>query len=261
MKNLIKICSFLLVFISTNTQAQHVSEIVEKAIQASFYQGENFKAKVHMVITDKKGRIRERDMTILRKDDSEKMGSQKYYVYFTKPADVKKMTFLTCKNPDRGDNRWLYLPSMDLIKRISIGDERTSFIGSHFCYEDVSGRNHDEDVHHIEDQEETHYIIKSIPKNPHKVEFTYMKNWIDKKTFLPVKTAYFDAQDKVIKKYTVLQVAEINGFPTVLKSQMEDLQTGGKTVLSFDKVEYNLNLPDNVFTERFLRRPPLKLLL
>ena len=67
--------------------------IVNKANVAAYYQGDDGKAKVKMTITNKQGQQRLREFIILRKD-TEDGGDQKYYVYFQKPADVRKMVFM-----------------------------------------------------------------------------------------------------------------------------------------------------------------------
>jgi len=97
-----------------------VQTIVTKANIAAYYQGEDGKAKVNMVITDKSGRKSEREFIILRKDVNDG-GDQNYFVYFQKPADVRKMTYMVNKHvkPDKDDDRWLYMPSLDLVKRIA----------------------------------------------------------------------------------------------------------------------------------------------
>ena len=127
-------------------------EIVEKANHTAYYQGKDGRARVRMTITDAKGRERDRELTILRRDGedddrSTHTGEQKYYVYFHRPSDVDGMAFLVWKHIGRDDDRWLYLPALDLVKRIAASDERTSFAGSHFYYEDVSGRGTYEDTH------------------------------------------------------------------------------------------------------------------
>ncbi len=48
----------------------------------------------------------------------------------------------------------------------------------------------------------------------------------------------------------------IQGYATVTQSHMSDLETGGRTTLSYPQVAYNLGLPDDIFTERSLRNPP-----
>jgi hypothetical protein len=59
---------------------------------------------------------------------------------------------------------------------------------------------------------------------------------------------------------TVLEVEDIKGFQTITKQQMVDLDAGRKTVITYDTVEYNLGLPEDIFTERYLRRAPRKYL-
>jgi len=86
-----------------------VETIVNKANLMAYYQGKDGKAKVKMTITDKKDQTRLREFIILRKD-IEDGGDQKYYVYFLKPADVRKMVFMVHKHADieKDDDRWLY---------------------------------------------------------------------------------------------------------------------------------------------------------
>ena len=50
----------------------------------------------------------------------------------------------------------------------------------------------------------------------------------------------------------------IDGHPTVTKSQMADLVDKSYTVMSYSDVTYDIDLPDDVFTQRYLRKPPTK---
>ncbi len=237
--------------------AMDVNEIVEKANLASYYAGDDGIANAAMKIYDSQGRIREREFKILRKD-VEDGGEQYYYVYFFRPGDVRKTVFMVHKHIDRDDDRWLYLPALDLVKRIAATDKRTSFVGSHFFYEDVSGRSPQDDNHELEKETDKYYILKNTPKDADIVEFSYYYVWIDKNTFLPMKAEYYDKGGKLYRRMTVLSVKNIQGFPTVVEAKMEDLNSGGYTILKFLKVQYNKNIPKRIFTERYLRRPPRK---
>jgi hypothetical protein len=64
----------------------------------------------------------------------------------------------------------------------------------------------------------------------------------------------------VYRTYTVQKVEVIDTYPTVIDAQMEDNVNGGKTMLHYSSIQYNIGSPDNVFSERYLRRPPLKYL-
>jgi len=240
-------------------------EIVEMANHVSYYQGKGGRAKVHMTITDSQGRKRNREFTILRRDDlvnngQLKDGEQKFYIFFHRPADVNKMVFLVWKHLDRDDDRWLYLPGLDLVKRIAASDERTSFVGSDFFYEDVSGRGVHDDRHELVKTTKNFFALKHVPKDPSSVEFSYYQTWIHRKTFIPVKIEYFNKNGEKYRLYEALKVETIDNYPTVVKSKMKDLRTDNQTEMSYSGVRYNLELPDNIFTERFLRMPPKKFL-
>ena len=233
-----------------------VDEIVNKANQAAYYAGDDGRAEVEMTITDKSGSSRTRKFALLRKNTGD--GNQKFYVYFKEPADLYKQVFLVWKEVGEGknDSRWMWLPALNLKREIAPGDKRTSFVGSDFVYEDVSGRNLNEDVHELVETTDTQYVIKNTPKNPGDVEFSYYTVKIDKNTFLPRLAEYYDKNGKLYRIVEGTKVETIQGFPTVVESTVKDLNTGSTTVNRFSNIEYNIGLNENIFTERFLRRPP-----
>lgn len=232
-----------------------VEEIVERANLAAYYAGDDGRSEVTMTITDAQGRERTREFVILRHDTKEG-GEQKFYVYFSRPTDVRKMVFMVHKHIGRDDDRWLYLPALDLVKRIAASDKRTSFVGSHFFYEDVSGRSIEEDTHELIETTDTSYVLKHTPKDPKSVEFSSYTTWVDKKTFMPTKAVYLDKQGKEYRIVEALEIKDIQGNPTVTKSRVRDLAGGGHTISEFNNIQYDIGLKDSIFTERYLRRPP-----
>lgn len=254
-----------------NESEPSVQQIVERANQVAYYQGKDGRADVNMTIVDDQDRERIRKFTILRRDDAPTKdqadqdpntwaGDQRFYIYFHAPPDVKDTVFMVWKHVamDQDDDRWLYLPGLDLVKRIAASDERTSFVGSHFFYEDVSGRNINEDEHKLVDVTSTYFILENTPKEPERVEFSRYKMWIHKDTYLPVQTEYYDKRREAYRRYKVLNVSRPQGFLTVMKSRMEDLRSGGHTTIEYSRVEYDVGLPTDIFTERYLRKPPMK---
>jgi outer membrane lipoprotein-sorting protein len=246
--------ALLAVATSAATADLTVDQIVEKANTAAYYAGKDGRATVKMIITDDKGSERVREFTILRLNTEKQ--DQKFYVYFSAPADVRRMAYLVWKHVGDDDDRWLWLPALNLVKRIAPGDKRTSFVGSDFVYEDVSGRGLDEDTHELVETTDTQYMIKNTPKDANGVEFSYYNVWIDRDTFLPRKAEYYDKAGKLYRRVAGTKVETIKGYPTVIESVVEDLKTGGRTKNIFTDVEYDIGLSDRIFTERFLRRPP-----
>lgn len=261
---------------ATQPGVPSVDEIVNRTNYVSYYQSHNGRAQVKMEIVSSDGQTRQREMTILRRDeqnpereeraDTEQekedkfTGEQKYYVYFHRPSDVNGMTFLVWKHLGKDDDRWLYLPGVDLVKRISAADKRGSFAGSNFVYEDVSGRNVDLDEHELVDVTDNYFILKNTPKDDRYVDFAYFKMWIHRDTFVTVQSSYYNDRDEEYRRYSAEQVEVIDGYPTVTKSRMSDLANEEHTLMEYTSVEYNIDLPEDVFSERYLRRPPYRYL-
>lgn len=249
-----------------------VETIVDRANRAAYYQGKDGRAEVRMRIVDSQGRERNRELTILRRDNApseeesdqygadEYTGDQRFYVYFKAPSDVRNTVFMVWKHidVDQNDDRWLYLPDLDLVKRISASDKRTSFVGSHFFYEDISGRNPNLDKHELADVTDTYFILDNTPKDPDNVEFSRYRMWIHRDTFLPIQTEYYDKGGDAYRRYTVENVSRPQDYITVTRAKMADLQSGGHTIVEYTDVEYDVGLPKDIFAERYLRKPPME---
>ncbi len=259
--SIITALSFLLLALPSSASAGELSvdEIVKKTNHAAYYQGKDGRSQIKMTIIGKGGDKRVRTFTALRRNNSADDGDQKFYIYFHKPADVSKMVFIAHKKLNGADDRWLYLPGLDLVKRIAASDERTSFVGSDFYYEDVSGRNINADHHKLVETTKNFYVLEHTPKKPGSVEFASYKMWVHRTSFLATKIEYFNKQNKKYRVLTVDAVAKIQGYTVPTKATMKSLLSGTKTVIEY-KNEYDIGLPAKLFSERYLRRAPLKYL-
>ena len=235
------------------------SVVIKEMVAAYYYARTDAKSEIRMRIVNRQGQTRERRLTLLRLDKTDG-GEQSYYIYFHEPADVQGMSFLVLKHPGGDDDRWLYLPAIDLVKRIATSDKRTSFAGSDFTYEDVSGRDLDEDEHTFEGEETlgeySAFVVKSTPKHPGEVEFSYRKFWIDKATHLPLKVEHYDLKGTFYKAYETKEIQNINGTPTITKAVMKDLGNERFTEITIQSVSYDAGITPDLFQERSLRRPP-----
>ncbi len=238
-------------------QTPDATELMKTAHLNMYYPGDDGVAKVDMRITDKRGKTRTRKFVILRKD-WEEGGEQRYYVYFFEPNDVRRTTFMAWKNPDADDSRWIYIPALDLVKPISANDKKSSFVGSDFSYEDVSGRPWTDDVHTFLKEEELDghptYVIESKPKK--KDYFARKLTWIDKDSSLILREEYYDSKDRLQKVFETLEIKVIDGITTAVKRRMSTPKKKNVTELSFGDISYNVGIDAKVFSERFLKSPP-----
>jgi len=236
-------------------------EIMKKSQAAFFYQGDDFQARVMMKLTSKEGKERIREMTMLRKNFGTPGGEQKYFIYFFQPADVRNMAFMVYKYPEKDDDRWLFVPALNMVRRIAARDKASSFVGSDFTYEDVSGRDLKDDTHEVQKEDKLNgkdcYVVKSTPKEKD-VDYSYKVSWISKESLLPLKEEYFDLRGEPYRVFTADEIKDIKGLPTVTKRTMKNTQSGHRTEVEFLKTDYNIGITDDLFTERYLKAPPRK---
>lgn len=233
--------------------------IVANSLQAFYYAGKDMHTRISMRLINAQGQERKRDMTMLRKNIGER-GEQRYYIYFHAPSDIKGTTFMVWKYLREEDDRWVFIPAIKLVRRIAADDKRSSFFGSDFTYEDVSGRAVDDEMHTLlrigKVVDRVAYVVESKPK----VQAGYARrlSWIDQQHKLPLKEEYYDARGKKVRVFTADQIKLVDGHWTVTVRTMKNLQTGHRTQTHFDDTQYNVGLKQTLFTERYLRNAPRK---
>lgn len=242
---------------SVFAQALSADEIVQKELGSFYMAGKDFQGKVTMLLTNAQGSHRERVMNMLRINVG-LQGDQRYLISFDAPADVRGMGFLVWKYSKRESDRWLYFPALKAVKRVAADDKRSSFVGSDFTYEDISGRDANEEVHNLLRQEPVGdrpaFVIESRPKMP----ATYAKrlSWVDRDRWLPLKEEYYDSEGKLQRTFKAEKIEQIGAHWTVTGRSMVNAQTGHRTDVTFTSVRYDAGLSEDIFAERSLRNPP-----
>ncbi len=234
-------------------------ELAYESYETAYFQGDDVRWRASMEIVDDQDRTRSRVLTILRKNVGEE--SQKYYAYFHEPSQLERMVFLVWTAAGmEDDDRWLYMPATDMQQRISGRQKRNSFAGTDFTYEDMTGRHPDQDEFEYlgtdEVDERPVYVIKGEPRDPDLVEFSYYEMYIDQETKLPLKGEFYDPQEELHRTLRLPEFEEIDGYYTPTLQVAENHSTGSKTTAEMSNIEYNLGIGEDIFAERYLRRPP-----
>lgn len=238
--------------------ASDATEIMQQSQAAFFEAGQDLKARIKMTLVTREGQQRLRELTMLRKNFP--AGEQKYFLYFHSPADVSGTAFMVYKYPNREDDRWLFIPALNLVQRVAARDSRSSFVGSDFSYEDISGRDLEADTHRVLRNEalgsRQTVVMESVPTR--EADYARKLTWIDQPSHLPLKEEHYDLQGALYKVFTADEIREVQGIPTVTKRTMTNVKTGHKTEVVLETIAYNVGLGDDIFTERALRRPAEK---
>lgn len=245
--------------------------ILEKSQQAFYAAGVDMQADVAMELITGDGKQRTRALTMLRLNGAQRAmnmpggAEQKYFLYFREPSDVRRMTFLVWKYPEKEDDRWIYIPAVDLVRRVAASDKRSSFAGSDFTYEDISGRDISADTHRFLREEKLGSnecnVIESTPKET--LDYVRRIAWIDKATYLPLKEEYYDLQNELARVFSADRIENVasggsGAIPTVTRRIMRNVKSGHRSEVTYKSVSYNVGLTDDLFTERYLRQPPSK---
>jgi outer membrane lipoprotein-sorting protein len=199
--------------------------------------------------------INDQGESLVREMRSWKQGTQKTALVFVAPEDVTGTAFLTIET-EGDDDMWLYLPSLELTKRIDADSKSQSFMGSDFTYDDMGERDIDdyeytflrEDVHdgqHV-------LVVEGVALDPQDAGYSKVISWIRDDIWMPVKVEYYDVRGDLEKIQTNSRIEEIDGYWAVTKMEMENVQTNHKTIVEMTQIELNTGISEEVFTSEAL---------
>jgi outer membrane lipoprotein-sorting protein len=192
-------------------------------------------------------------------DDEEQRFSR-----FLEPADVKDTTLLTYDYEHKDDDIWLYLPALKKVKRILASNKSDYFMGSDFTYEDMENIdlvNWDYTLAapDVLDGVEC-YVLDAVPnseKEKSETAYSKLRYWIGKEDFLFRKVEYYDKKDRLSKRLTtgeIRQTSPTDPRKRAHRLDMQNLLTEHKTRIEMSKLELDVAVDDEVFSQRSLTR-------
>lgn len=213
------------------------------------------------LISIKRGREKKRvrEITRYQRNFDEGKFKSKSLIRFLKPADVKGTGFLMWeyRENNKDDDQWLFLPALGKVKRIAAREKSENFMGSDFTYEDIGGRELNDDEYELLGEEEVNgidcYKVQAIPKQK---DTAYNKRivWVDKNNFVMTKVQFYDKKNRLLKVLDFLKQHLDGNYWSVLKMKMENMQTEHKTVMEISDIQYDIGVKESFFTERYLKR-------
>ncbi len=247
--------------LTTNVMASEDARAIMEKVD-SRDDGQTLEQDMLMILIDKNGNERTRDLKSYSKDKGE---DEQKTMFFKSPADVKNTAFLTYDYDDasKDDDQWLYLPALKKVKRIPSTDKSSSFMGSDFSYFDMTNRDLEDYSFKILKDTKVRghdaWMIESTPNNQKVIdESGYNKTIaiVRKDNYVVVRAINFLTNGK--KKYLDLKkIHEENGIWVVDEMTMttkKGKRTLHKTILRFSNITLNAPIDDGVFTTRRLEK-------
>lgn len=182
----------------------------------------------------------------------------KILIIFDEPKDVKGTALLTFTHRTEDDDQWLYLPALKRVKRISSSNKSGPFMGSEFAYEDITSEEVEKYTYkYIRDEKFDDKDCFVIDRYPVDKRSGYNKQtvWIDKETYNPLQTHYFDKKDQLLK------VLLLKGYKLYLEKfwqpstlHMVNKINGKESFLELSGYEFRSGLSERDFDKNALKR-------
>lgn len=244
------------IFWSREALSQHTGRDIIQKVQDR-PDGDNRRSVMTMQLVNHRGAVRERTLLSYSMDLGR---DSKSIMFFQSPADVRGTGFLSWQydDPSREDDRWLYLPAMKKVRRISGSSAKNeNFMGSDFTYDDMGGRSVDEDDHRLLREEPAEsqpcWVIESIPRGDDS-NYSRKVTWIRKDALVPVKVEFYDRMGSLQKTLTASEISRDGAIWTTRRLEMSNHQRDHTTIITIDEMEYDLELNESMFTVPALER-------
>jgi|LGVF01.1.fsa_nt_gb outer membrane lipoprotein-sorting protein len=161
----------------------------------------------------------------------------------------------------KGREMWMYNPKVNRVIKLPPSMMSQAWMGSDFSNNDLAKSDSMiNDYTHTIVGTEIHegkkvYVMKSIPKPEAPVVWGMQRLKIREDHIL-LSQEFFDEDLKLVKAMTTLEIRMLGGklFPKVWKMQKADTKDE-YTQLSYKKLTFEQDLPDNLFTLSNLRNP------
>lgn len=254
MKKLLTCCFLLLCSIVVPFAEETAEEIIK---------GKPSTVKIETIGTRAKMEIQRNGTTmaelLVDQYSVQKENDHRTFLEIKAPANVKGTRFLMIAKDGVTDQR-IYLPSLGKVRRITGESEGTeSFLGTDFSYNDMSYLQRDSslDTYKLLREEEYGrtlcYVIEGIPKDT-KSEYSKTNVWVEKNTKHLVKIAFYDRKNVLVKIMEMSNYEATQGVDTPRITKMTTLATNTATTINIIKMQYNMNIPDKIFTPRYLEQ-------
>ncbi len=212
-------------------------------------------ATLTMTITAASGHSLTREMQIWTASTGDDSANQ--LIKFTAPADVRGSGFMSLGEADGTGESYIYLPALDRVRRVAGGQEQDAFFGSDFSYEDITGLTGDLEGDFTYDLLETRdgptYVVEAVPTDGVDTSYERIVYEVDEALLLPTRIEFY-RDGELYKVMTISKTTEQDGFRLPTEIRMETVAAGSSTTIVQTGFQLDTEIPDEVFTERFLRR-------
>ncbi len=181
-------------------------------------------------------------------------------------------TFMEIQSPRRSkgtrflekeDTLWMYIPRSNSRSAIRLSP-RDSFQGSTFANDDIGDSSYTDDyeasleggevMDHPDLGKADCWVISITPKRK-EAAYGRIRAWVTKERMIPLRMEYHVRSGLKTKVMDLFDIEQAAGRLRPLRMEMRSLDQEGKvSVVRISEMEKRENLPDRIFTRRYLTR-------
>lgn len=183
-------------------------------------------------------------------------GQDESYVEYLSPARERGKKMLKL-----GDKLWTYAPEpADRIITISGHLLRQSVMGSDLSYEDMMENDHlvdlyDAEVTGTEEVDGHECWVISLVSRGDDVAYHSRKVWVDTDRYLPLKEERFARSGRLLKTTAIKEAVRTGDRWYMKRAVFKDMLSSGEgTEYIVEEIDFDVDIPDHVFTKASLRR-------
>jgi hypothetical protein len=178
-------------------------------------------------------------------------GQSKALLRFTAPPEVKGVALLIVNHPDRASDQWMWRPAIGREQRISLQDRSTRFFGTDFSFEDLEERDVNQFDYKLLPDDNGEWKIESRPRKSSQYTYSYL--WIKKDNYTITKAEMYN-KNGLVRVIDYSDFQQVHGIWTASTTEVLDVKRKSRTILRFDKLDYDVPLKPDQFTVEALQR-------
>jgi len=231
---------------------QTAQEIMQEVQKRSESDSQHYEGTLKVI--DAKNKITEKKWIYNRMGAH---GQSKAVLKFVAPPEVKGVALLILNHPDRASDQWMWTPAISRERRIALQDRSTRFFGTDFSFEDLEERDVDQYSYQILASEPIDSVacwkLQSTPKRDRSSQYSHSYVWVRKADYVIARVEGYK-NEKLLRTITYSDIANVQNLWTARKLEVLDAGRNSRTVLTLEKLQYNVPQKDEDFTLQALRR-------
>lgn len=191
-------------------------------------------------------------------DDQDHM---RFLVRIEAPPDERGSAFLLIER-DEGQDIFTYLPELRTVRRISGATVSGSFFGTDFSYEDVLELQSQSEHARVEKLPDAEVdgrpvsVLSATPKEDADSSYSKVVSFVDRETCVVLRVELYDKSGTLTREVKVdwADVQKDGDRWIPRKIALEDKGKGSISTLSFERGEWDAEVPDRLFNQSELAK-------